>query len=246
MIFLFEIANFEQRCLDIETRLIVCDRLFFKAQALDARIRIMTTLVTIRDLEISKHQIDEYVIVSLYMIEKNKQENEIRTMFCREVHLVNDLKANILIDMNIMSFESIVVDSSTRIARIESCKIIVLVEIRTSNNIISKSIHLRKSIIISSRMKFLVQVHHFVVSKDRDFLFELDEISHLTSYAHLIDATIKVIILRNDTNRFVHISRNHRLSRLFEMKYFNVFHVESIDESRDFASRQSKSQHQSS
>lgn len=201
----------------------------------------MTTLITIRDLGISKHKIDEYVIVSFYMIEKNDEENEIRTMFRREIHLMNDLKTNIFIEINIISFKKIVVDFIIRTTRIESCKIIVSIKIRISSNIILKLIHFRKLITISSRSKLLVEIHHFAILENLNFLFELNEILHLINYAHLIDATKKTIILKNDTNMLVHISRNHRLSKLFEMKYFNAFHLDAIDETRDLVVRQSKS-----
>lgn len=40
-------------------------------------------------------------------------------MFCREIHLINDLKTNIFIEINIISFKDIVVNLITCITRIK-------------------------------------------------------------------------------------------------------------------------------
>jgi len=176
-----------------------------------------------------------------YIIEKNDEENEIRTMFRREIHLINDLKTNIFIEINIINSKKIVVDLTTRIAKIESYKIIVLIKIRISSNIILKLIHFKKSITISLRSKLSIKIHYFAILENRDFLFESNEILHFINYVYLIDVTTKTIILKNDTNMLVHISRNYCLSKLFEIKYLNAFHLDAIDKMRDLVVRQSKS-----
>ena len=44
-------------------------------------------------------------------------------------------------------------------------------------------------------------------------------------YAHLVDVFTKTIIIRNDNDMSIQISRNFRLKKVFELKYFNVFYV---------------------
>ncbi len=168
-----------------------------------------------------------------YIIEKNNKENKICTMFCREIYLVNNLKANIFIEINIIDSKRIVVDLIICIARIESCKIIILVEICISSKIILKLIYFRKSITISLRLKLLVEIYYFAISKNRNFLFELNKILYFTSYAYLINTTTKTIILKNNTNMLVYTSRNYCLSKLFEIKYLNAFYLNAIDKTRN-------------
>lgn len=159
-------------------------------------------------------------------------------MFHRKIHLINDLKTNILIDINIISFEDIVVNFTICTTKIKNYNIIISMKIRISNNVIFKSIHFKKSTTISSQLKILVEIYYFAISKDRDFLFELNEISHLISYAHLIDVTTKTIILRNNIDKSMYIFRNYHLKRLFEMKYFNVFYIDvnDINKTKELAS----------
>jgi hypothetical protein len=144
-------------------------------------------------------------------------------MFCCETHLINNLKTNIFIEINIINFKKIVVDFITCIARIKSCKIIILIEIRISNNIILKLIYFKKSIIISSQSNLLVKIHYFAILKNRNFLFKLNKISYFINYVYLINVITKTIILKNDTNMLIYISRNYRLNKLFKIKILMLF-----------------------
>ncbi len=170
-----------------------------------------------------------------YIIKKNNKENKICTMFRCEIHLINDLKTNIFIEINIISSKRIVVNLITCIAKIKSYKIIILIEIRTSNNIILKLVYFKKLIIISLRSKLLVKIYYFAILKNRDFLFELNKISHFINYAYLINVITKTIILKNNTNILIYILRNYCLSKFFEIKYFNAFYFDAIDETRNLA-----------
>ena len=232
--------------MNTSARLIVSDRLFFKAQAFDAKIRTITTFVTIRDLRVNKHKIDKYALVLFYIIEKNNQENKIRIIFRRKVYLINDLKANILIEINIINLENIIVDLINCIAKIESCKVIILIEIRILSNVIFKFVYFKKLTIISSQSKFPIEIYYFVILKDRNFLFESNKISYFTNYAYLINVTTKTIVLKNNTNRSIYISRNYCLSKLSKIKYSNAFYLDAINKTQDLFSRQSKLLYQSS
>ena len=45
-------------------------------------------------------------------------------------------------------------------------------------------------------------------------------------YAYLINASIQIVLIRNDNFKIVKISRNFRLKYLIEMNYSNVFFVD--------------------
>ena len=148
---LFEKALSEKGCFDIGAGSALIDRKFFEAQASNVLIRIMITFITVRDLNTDKYTINEYVIVFMIFIEKDDKSNDARAMFRREIHIMNNLKINILMGNEIMGPEEIFVDFGNGTARINNCRIIVFIEVRIFSKAISKSIHLRKTIIIFSR-----------------------------------------------------------------------------------------------
>ena len=134
--------------------------------------------------------------------EKNDKKNDVRVMFRREIHIMNNLKINILMKNEIMNFKRIFIDFGKNTTRINNCSVIVFIEIHTFNKIVFKSIHLRKRTTIFLRSKISISMHHFNVL-NRDFLFEFDEILYITVYVHIINIIINAMILRNNFNKSI-------------------------------------------
>lgn len=70
-----------------------------------------------------------------------------------------------LIGNDIIKSKEIIIDVKKRKVIIGNCDVTIIVEIKSFNSI-SRSIYLRKTIIISSRTKMLVVVHHFNILKN--------------------------------------------------------------------------------
>ena len=200
---LFEKTSSKKSCFDTDADFALINRKFFKIQASNVLIRIIIIFITIRDLKTDKHIINKYVIVFIIFTEKNNKENDIRVMFRREAHIINNLKTNILMKNEIINFEKIFINFEKSTARINSCSVIIFIKMRTFNKTVFKSIHLRKTITIFSRSEISVSMHHFNISDNRNFLFESDEIFHLIIYIHMIDIIINVVILQNDFDRSI-------------------------------------------
>ena len=77
-----------------------------------------------------------------------------------------------------------------------------------------------KSIIVSSQTKLTVSIHNIIVS-NCNYIFE-PENAYFAIYAYVVDANIKVILIKNDFNSIMKISRNFRLENLMKMNYFNA------------------------
>ena len=89
-----------------------------------------------------------------------------------------------------------------------------------------KSVHIKKTIIVSSQSEMIISIHYFVdnIFNDRNYFFESNEIE-LILYAHLMNTFIEIILVRNDDKQIVKISRNYRLDYLTEFDYSNAFFV---------------------
>ena len=68
----------------------------------------------------------------------------------REIHIINNLKANMLIDINIIIPEKIDIIISQSRAIINSCNISMPIEMRTKDRLVSHPVYTKKSIIIPS------------------------------------------------------------------------------------------------
>ncbi len=236
--------NEAQICLDTECSVILTNRIFIKNHEAHYIIRRMITSLNVRELNINKHEIWEYIIAIIYFSEKIKQEKLIRKVIRREMHLIDDLKANMLIDNDILEFEDIFIDDVNNKATIVNCDMIILIEIRTFfKNMITKALHVRFITIISSHSMIIISIHHTNLSSNRDFLFESEELN-VFIYAHIIDTFINAIITKNDSNRSVKILRNCRLEVITKIQYLNAFHAN--DEIREYVERKSFRTHKTS
>ena len=130
----------------------------------------MITSITVRDLEINKHQIDKYAIVFIYFENKNKFDDVVKAMISREIHLIKNLRMNLLIENNILEFEYINIFTFTNTAYIESCEIIISIAINVKFKSQHMSMHALKTITLSFNFECFVKIYNIILF-DRSKLF---------------------------------------------------------------------------
>ena len=149
------------------------------------------------------------------------------SVFRREIHLVDNLKTNMLIDNDIIDFEDFDINMTKRETIIESIDVIISLKVRSLKSAIHKSVHLKKTIVVSSHVAIVISVHHVDLSITRDFLFESNDELNLIMYVHLVDSDIRCVMMRNDKDQSIRIFKNYQLNRIFEIDYSNAFHFDS-------------------
>lgn len=231
----------ESGCLDTGCSVTLMDRTWFRKAHPTLTIKHMASPITVRGLGSNRHQTSEYVITPLYFPGK---DSTARTA-PREIHIVDDLKANILIDMDIMIPKKIDIFVSEAKASIDSCNITVPVEVRTRGRAITHPVHIKKSIVIPPRSQVQIPVHHASLPK-REFFFEPDQLN-LTLYAHLVDSSLSNILAKNDSDQTIKVSRNLRLETVQEADFDNCYHVtEGQKDVVELASRHPAKKHKGS
>ena len=233
IVFFFENVISKMCCLDIDVDVILINKKFLKTQTLDIQIRIIAIFFSVRELNINRYFTFEYVVVFIYFVDKNTIDKKIKTCFRREIHIVDDLKTNMLIENHIIDSKNFIINLNKKIARINNCDVIVSIEIQSFKlSTIQLFVHLKKIIVISIHVELTIFIHRMknILFVARDFLFESKFINQLSMYAHLIDATTKTVIVRNNNNTSMQISRNMRLNRIFELNYSNVFFADNENE----------------
>ncbi len=139
-------------------------------------------------------------------------------MIQREIHLIDNLKVNMLIDNDILDLGRIIIDEVNNKVIIFSCNdMIISTEIRTLiKKMINKIVHARTITIISSLSMMFILIHNANLLKNRDFLFESID-ANIFIYAHAINFFIIFIMIKNDFINVIKISRNSRLETIIEI-----------------------------
>lgn len=200
----------------------IVDRVWLERQLSNAKIHKMALPLKVRGIGTSKHETDEYVTEPLYFPATNTAGDNIIACVRRELHIVEDLRINILIDNDIIESEDITLDVVKGSAYISDCQATIVISSRQRGQCIRRILHANTTTIILARTQRMVPVH-LSLSQNRDFIFEYSAHSKLSLFTHLVDHEIKGILVQNESTLPVQISKNMKLSRVSEIPYDKCF-----------------------
>jgi len=90
-------------CLNIDCIMNLINRSFLKEQILDILIKWILLFIVIWELRTEIHHYNKYIILIIYM----PDNNDWLTVIIKEMHIVNNLKIKILIDIDILILKNI-------------------------------------------------------------------------------------------------------------------------------------------
>jgi len=93
---------------DIGYRVTITNRAFIKRTLPRTHIRTIATLLEVTGIGKDKYKTAEYIITPLFLLGRNKLDYKVITKTApREIYLVDDLRANILIRIDVITPEGI-------------------------------------------------------------------------------------------------------------------------------------------
>jgi len=197
----------------------------------------------IRLIGSDKHMTSEYVIVPIHLAGTANQQ-DVEAVVTREAHLVDGLRAKMLVGMDIMGPEQIDIITSKKQAVIGSCEdTIIPIEVHPQSRPTKRTIHAKSNLVIPPHTEQAIPVHHIRHLPERDFLFEPGDSPNLALYAHMVDSSLSAIMARNETDQPIGIRHNQRLGHLTELDYEGCYHVAADEPTRDLAIRRSRATH---
>ena len=131
-------------CLNTSANITLANIKFVKAQCKNLSIKTMISFITVRDLNVNRHSTNKYVILSMYFSDKNKDENFVKILIIREIHLIDDLKANIFIENDVLNSKKFDIFISTSSVYIENCDVTISIFVKNRSIFRTASIHATK------------------------------------------------------------------------------------------------------
>lgn len=124
----------------------------------------------------------------------------------REVHIVNNLKIKILIDIKILILKNILLLLFSQKAIVKSCddiKILLTIIIRLTDSV-WKTILTHKNTIIQLRSHINILIVKTVLFWNYDLLFKLNcHTENTVIYIYIVNYTLSAIQIQNDLNIFL-------------------------------------------
>lgn len=216
----------------------IIDRAFLQRTISKARTTKVSS-VQVRGIGKEIHKYDEYIELSIYL------SNKSQTAFIRrEAQIVDNLKANLLVSIDILGSKSINLILSQSIMIIGSCQgIRILIDTKTrESQRIKRVVLTKKQTTIPARSVMTIPIQfrgETLLPANRDFLFNpvKAEIGIDKGVAaSIVNANTINIITRNTSNRPVIISRKQRLGITEEYSAEDCYHVAIPNKIRALAS----------
>ena len=218
----------KETCADAGCTMTMADRTFIPGTA---QLKKMAAKVPIRGLGSKIHYSDEYAVITFYMEGVLPDGARAFAQITREIHVVDDLKAGMLIGSDILTPERMAIDFATQSIKIGSCRgMTVPMDSRARSQPIKRTVKSAGKVTLAPRATAQVPVAYSgKLPDDRDLLFEPQcalPLGHAGGvYAHMVDSSFQAVQVRNDTDRPVVIPRKARLGVLGEYEQDGYFPI---------------------
>ena len=210
-------------CIDTGCGPTLIDREWLKRQLPDVKIHKMAVALKVRGIGSSRHKTDEYITEPLYFPALSKADESIIACIRRELHIIDNLRVNLLIGNDILGAEGFVLDMAQGRAYIPGCGATIRITSRPRGQFISRVLHAESHIIVPPRSQRIIPIRSLGLPEDRDFLFEPTTHRKLTFYSHLIDNTTTGVLAQNESSLPIQISKRTKLGEVTEIPYDNCF-----------------------
>ena len=211
--------------IDIDCEAILNDKKFIQIKCSKIEIHSMTTSLRMREIEAIIHETNEYIKILIYM-SNVKNDKQVLTCIEREIYLIDDLKANLLIENDFLRFEEFIIDVNERKVTIANCDVTINLFIKQRDLYVRRNIHVNHVVVISAEQEIAISIK-FSISKNKDFLFKSSFKTNVTLYHHVIDFYTSEIIVKNDSLKSVKISKKFCLEMITEITYDDCFLMSS-------------------
>ena len=149
----------------------------------------------------------------------------------KKIHLINELRVNILLNMNIQEFENITIFISKRRLLIDNCiEFFVFIDVVSIDKRVNRLIRIKKviSLLSHSIINVFIQIrNNFCLLFDKNYIFHSKINFELKSkndvYFHIVDVNISMIQIRNVIDEIYIISRHAKLNRVLDYEKKNCY-----------------------
>ena len=224
---LTKIGEEDDVCLDTGCGVTLVDRLWLMRLLPLAAISKMSSPLKVRGVGSSQHETSEYVITPCYFPGIDEQGNDVLACIRREIHIVDGLRAKMLIGNDFIGPEGITIDVAKEKAYIDSCKTSITITARQRGQFIRRKVHALSATKIPPHSEGIVPISTSSLSlpDDRDYIFEPTKQVNVVLFSHMVDSRVTAILARNDSDHQIEIPRRSRLGAITEFGYENCFQV---------------------
>ena len=214
-------------CLDTGCTMTLIDRQFLKELRLGRPLKKSQATISVRGVGTERHLTDDYLVMDLYIKGKVEDKDAVAHLR-REVHVVDNLKAKLLLGMDVMVPERMIVNLDLKKLTVGSCKgLKTSIKVTSKDNTrIRRTLKAERKIVVEANTIAKIPITFGEPLPDRDYLFE----PRLPgAYAHVVDASLSSIYVSNTSALPITIPRQANMGRLVEFEEQGCYQISPED-----------------
>ncbi len=227
----------EDIVLNTECIMTIANHKFIEFITLNTLIQKMTSLIFVWDIKNKIHHFSDFVMLITYIHEFLSDDKFTTTCFRWKIHLINDFRVKILLELDIMIIKKMQLDLNEKIVRINSCQeFTVNIFVFTRNLLnLKRIVWIKDWIMISSHafLKVSVLVKKNKLSTDHDLIFKSDYDQDLKQindlFTHVVDISFFFVQVWNDIEKSVIIQRHARIEAMLKYEEDDCFLTNSTN-----------------
>lgn len=177
----------------------------------------------VRGIGASKHELGDFALTTIYIPRIDEKGREVYASISCELHLVDILKANMLVSNNVFCIEGFAINLSTSSALIHSYGLKIDINARQYSEFLRHRALASTPTIISPRLEALVVFQHIKLPDSRDFLFYPSPQQQLTLYSYLLTHSSIKVVVQNNADHAVKVPLYYWLGYIIELPYKSCF-----------------------
>lgn len=116
------------------------DKAWLTKKHLSQKISTMPVLLKVRGIGVSRHKSEEFAFTALYMPGLDQKGSEIYACINCKLHLIEGLKANMLIGNNVLCTKSFTINFASAFAHIFSYEVIIVIKARNHLQLLRRNV----------------------------------------------------------------------------------------------------------
>ena len=203
-------------CVDSGCTMSLMDRKFCAVSLPGLEIKKTKMPINVRGIGSARHTTEEYALIDMW-VPGHQNGKKCIAHIRREVHFVDNLRAKMLMGMDILGPERMIVDIGSETLTIRSCENLTApIQVTAKDNVnVRRAVRVEKKVTIppQSTSRVPVRLRTATPLPDRDYLFEP---TFPGAYAHVIDASLPFVCVKNDTKKEIVIPSRSHMGTLIE------------------------------
>ena len=194
-------------------------------------VRKIVNSIIVKDIKNKQHFNFDYVVFDFY-IENKINDKFVIARLKRDVHIMNDFKTKMLIDINIICFKKMIVDLQKQQLIIKSCNFITLIKCTSTEFKINKTIKSHYIMILSTYfiMSISFKNQKSLLFNKKNYSFQ----SHATLLnfnvekkvmIHIMNSETSAIHIRNAIDKLIIIFKHIKLNKITNYEKKNCYHI---------------------